>query len=91
MYGMAVILFNGTEPFERTVNTFLTEGLIGPMWNLVNIRPAIKEKKTYKDYMILYIYVTQGQRQITPGDKILIVTNKFYHFNHTLYVSAISL
>ena len=41
--------------------------------------------------MILYLYIAQGQGQITPGGKILILTKRFYYFNHALYVSAISL
>ena len=61
---MAVILFKGAEPFEQTDNTPLTEG---PMWNLVKIGRAVIEKKTFKDYAILYTYIAQGQRQITPG------------------------
>ena len=30
------------------------------------------------------MYVAQGQEQITPGNKILFVTKKFYYFDHTL-------
>ena len=30
------------------------------------------------------MYIAQGQGQISPVDKILIVTEKFYYFNHTL-------
>ena len=37
------------------------------------------------------MYIAQGQGQITLADKILIVTNKFYYFNHTLQISAIRL
>ena len=40
----------------------------------------------FKDYMILNLYIAKGQ-----GYKILIVTKKFYYFNHTLQISAISL
>ena len=61
--GMAAIFFDGVEPFEQIGNTLLTEG---PMWNLVKIAQAVKEKKTFKNYTILYMYSAQGQGQITP-------------------------
>ena len=36
---------------------------------------AVLEKKTFKDYIILYMYIAKRHEQITPpGDKILIVT-----------------
>ena len=35
--GMGAILFNGTEPFEKIVNTLSTGG---PMWNLVKTAQA---------------------------------------------------
>ena len=79
--GMTTISFNGAEPFEQTVNIPSTEG---PMWNLVKIGQAVSEKKTIKDFLILYVYIAQGQRQITPGDKILIIKKMFYYFNHSL-------
>ena len=44
---------------------------------------SFSEKKTFKDYEI-FIHVAQGQRQITMGDKILIVTKSVCYFNHTL-------
>ena len=56
--GMAAILFNGAEPFEQIVNIPSTEG---PMWNLVKIGQVVSEKKTFKDFMILYLYIAQGQ------------------------------
>ena len=77
--GMAAILFNGSEPFEQIVNILSTEGR---MSNLVKIGPAVSEKKTSKDYMILYLYIAQGQMQTTPEGKILILTKKIYYFNH---------
>ena len=48
-------LVNGAEPSEQleTDNTPSTEG---PMWNLVKIGQAVSEKKTFKDYTILYMY-----------------------------------
>ena len=48
----------------------------------------VSEKKTFKDYMILNMYIAKIK---LPGDKILIVTKKFYYFNHKLQISAISL
>ena len=41
---------------------------------LVKIGP---EKKTFKEYRILYLDIAQWQGEIT-GDEILIVTKKFY-------------
>ena len=77
---MAAILFSDAEPFEQIINILSTEG---PMWNLVKIVQAVSEKKTFKDFTILYMYITQGQGQITP--KILTVANEqFYFFSHTL-------
>ena len=57
---MAAILFISAEPFEQIGNTLLTEG---PKRNLV--KTAVSEKKTFKNYTILHMYVAQGQRQIT--------------------------
>ena len=77
---MAVILFNGAEPFEKNINIVSTEG---PMWNLVKTVQAVSEKKTFKDFTILYMYKSQVQGQITP--KILTVANEQFNvFNHTL-------
>ena len=65
---MLAILFDGAEPFEQIGNTLLTEG---PMWNLVKIAQMVSEKKIFKNYTILYMYIAQGQGQITPGDFFL--------------------
>ena len=35
------------------------------------------KKKTFKDYMILCMYIAQRQGQITPGDNILTATKSF--------------
>ena len=59
---MAAILFNGAKPFEQIGNTFSTEGPIG---NLVKIAQVVSEKKTFKNYTILYMYIVQRQGQIT--------------------------
>ena len=79
--GMAAILFNDAEPFEQSVNIPLTEG---PMWNLVKIGQVVSEKKTFKDFMVLYLYIAVKQVQITPGDKTMILSKTFYYFYHTL-------
>ena len=31
------------------------------MWNLVKIGQAVSEKKTFKDYKILYMYIAKGK------------------------------
>ena len=56
--GMAAILLNGTEPFEQILNILSTEG---PKRNLVKIVQTVSEKKTLKNYTILYMYIAQGQ------------------------------
>ena len=61
--GMAAILFNGAEPFVQIVNTLSTEG---PMWNLVKIAQTVSEKKTYKNYIILYMYLSSGAKADNP-------------------------
>ena len=43
------------------------------LWYLVEIGQAVLEKKNFKNYEILYMYIAQGQGQKTLGDKILIV------------------
>ena len=56
----------------------------------MKIVQAVSEKML-KDVTILYMHIAKGQGQIPLlGDKMFIVTKKFYNFNHTLYVSAIS-
>ena len=52
--GMAAILFDGAEPFEEVGNIILIEGR---MWNLVEIPQAVSEKKTFKNYTILYMHI----------------------------------
>ena len=48
------------------------------MWNLVKTVQAVSEKKTFKDFTILYMYKAQGQGQIAP--EILTVAKQFYYF-----------
>ena len=66
---MAVILFYGAEPFEVII-------ILYPFDRRPHVKygQAISKKKTFKDYAILYMYIAQGQGQITPGDKSLIVS-----------------
>ena len=61
------------------------------MWNLMKICQAVSEKKTFKYYKILYMYIAQGQGQITPEDKSSIVTERVCYFDLALKVSAIGL
>ena len=79
--GMVASFFNDAEPFEQIDNTPLTEG---PMRNLVKIGQAVSDKKTCKDYKILYMYIAHGQGQITLRNKILIATKRVCYFDHTL-------
>ena len=51
---------------------------------MVKIGKAVSEKKTFKDYKILYMYIAQGQGQRTPRDKSLIVTERVCYFDHIL-------
>ena len=60
---MVAILFNGAEPFKQIVNILSIEG---PMLNPVKTAQVVSEKKTLKYYTILYMYIAQGQMQITP-------------------------
>ena len=60
------------------------------------IGQVVLEKKRFKDFMVLYLYIAQGQRQITTwwwgwgcggkegAGKNLILTKTFYYFNNTL-------
>ena len=56
-------LQNVLKLFWQIGNNLSTES---PMWNPVKIAPAVSEKKTFKNYTILYMYIAQGQGQITP-------------------------
>ena len=63
--GMVSILISSARAFEQIVNIPSTEG---PVLNLVKIGQSVSEKKTFKDYMSLYMYEykAKGQGQITP-------------------------
>ena len=84
--GMTAILFNDAEQFEQIDNMPSTEG---PKCNLVKTGQAVSEKKTFNK--ILYMYIAQGQGQITQEDKILTETKRVCYFNHTLSFSQRSL
>ena len=73
--GMAAILFNGMKPFEQIVNILSTEG---PMWNVVKIVQVVSEKKMFKDFIILHIYIALWLVHI--NHKILTVAKQFYIF-----------
>ena len=49
----------------------------------VKIALAVSKKNTFKDSMILNMYIGLGQGQITPRG-VLIVIKKFNYFNRTL-------
>ena len=80
--GVASILFSCAEPFEQIVNTLSTEG---PMWNLVKIAEAVSQTNTFRNYTNLYMYIAQGQEQVTPrrqkfdciAKKVLIIRGMF--------------
>ena len=82
---MVTILLNSAHPFKQIVNTPSTEG---PIWYLVKIKHGFREDHLKITYLKITCFYTsknaQGQGQITLGDKIFIVTKKFYHFNLTL-------
>ena len=58
--------------------------------NMKKMGQAVSEKKTFKDFIILYLYRAQGARVTWGslggggGGKIFILTKRFYYFNHTL-------
>ena len=58
---MEVILFNGAELFEQIGNTLSTE--CPHMKSSENCSSSF-EKKIFKHYTILYMYIAQGQGQI---------------------------
>ena len=61
--GMAAILFNGAKPFEQIAKILSTES---SMLNLAKNAQVVPEKKTFKNYTSLYMYIAQCQGQITP-------------------------
>ena len=68
---VAAIFYHDAEPFEQIHNMPSTEDQV---WNQVKIGQAVSEKKTFKDYDILYMYIAKGYGKIILVDKILIVT-----------------
>ena len=73
--GMAAILFNSANHLNK---------LIVPHVKSSENGKRFERRRHLKNYTILYMYKVQGQGQISPGAKALIITNKFYCFNHTL-------
>ena len=55
--GMAAILFSDAKPFEQIVNIPSKEVTL---WNLVKTGQAVSEKKAFKDFMILFMDIAQG-------------------------------
>ena len=64
---------NRQNPFDRRSN--VKSGETGH---------AVSGKKTFEDYEILYMYIDQGQGQMSLGDKNLIATKRVCYFDHTL-------
>ena len=56
--GIVAILLTCANHLEQIVNIPSIEG---PMWNLVKTGQAVSEKTTFKDNMILNMYIAQGQ------------------------------
>ena len=54
--GMVAILFYDAEQFEQIDNMPSTEG---PKCNLGKIGQAVSDKKMFKDYEIVYMYIAQ--------------------------------
>ena len=60
--GIATILFNNVEPFEQTVNKYPFNRRL----HMKSLKTGqVVSEKTFKDYMILNMYVAQGQGHIT--------------------------
>ena len=74
--------------FEQTVKSLQQKAPCEIWWKLSG--QVVSEKK-FKDYMVLNMYIAKEQGPITTTGKSLIVTKKFYYFNHTLQISATSL
>ena len=63
-------MFTGTKPFEQIVNNFRARTHVKSDGN----RSSGFREKTFKDYTILYMYIAQGQGQVTTCNKFSIVT-----------------
>ena len=79
--GMVAILFNGVEPFDRWLHV-----KSGENWS-----SSFREEDVLRLHDFKHVILPRGKSQKFPVDKILIVTKKFYYFNYTLEISAISL
>ena len=82
--GMVAILFYDAEQFEQIDNMPSTEG---PKCNLGKIGQAVSDKKMFKDYEIVYMYIAQvlwphivsfSQRSLIHFQKMIL-----QHFPHT--------
>ena len=78
--GMKPILFNEAKRFEQLIICLHRRPKV---YNLGKTGQAVSEKKMFKDDEILYMYIAQGQGQITQEDKILIVTKRVCYFDYT--------
>ena len=72
---MVAILFSGVEPFDRRLHV-----KSGENWSSSFTEEDVKKLHDFK-----HVILPRGMGQI------LIVIKKFYYFNHTLQISAISL
>ena len=70
---IAVILFNGAEPFQQIVNTLSTKG---PTWNLVKMLKGFQRRRRLKITQFIHVYSPEA-RQITRRGQNFIVTEKF--------------
>ena len=78
--GNVAILLNGVKPFNRRLNVKSGE----------NLSSSFRENvQRLHDFKRVILPRSKGQK--LPEDNILIVTEKFYYFNHILEISAISL
>ena len=62
-------------------------------WNIISLPSFVTNFKKslwslilYTFLFILYMYIAPSQGQTTPGDKILMPTERPYHFAHLLHV-----
>ena len=57
--GMAAFLFNGPESFDQIVNIISKDWRHDVKYNESCLR--VSEKNTFKDFMILYMYIARGK------------------------------
>ena len=79
---MTATFFNGAEPFEQIVNIPSTEG---SMRNLVKIGQAVSEKIMQRLHDFIPVYCPGARADnLGEGGPNLILTKRFYYFDHTL-------